>query len=816
MAKGRTKAPVEGGKDMFTTPVTAMMNGSQPWTQRGIEQPDSDEQHDASNYFAGSDKAQQGAVRSDKFRDAVPLSDEELGAIIQQQLTDARTFIDLEVGPMRAAAIEAYRGRMDYSDPDQGDIGYLDQALAPAGRSEIASRDVRDTISAMMGDLMRMFTSSDEIVEFEPVSPKDVDFAEQATDYANYVFQKDNDGFDVLFSAFKDALLQKTGIVKVWWDDAETVRTETYSGLDPAGLYALEQDDDVESIEVIQEYTVTPDTMGVPIPTIDARVKRRTTKGRIKIECLPPEEFLIDRRARSLDCDSPSTRGFNLVAHRSMMTTSELVALGYDEDLVREHVTSNELDANVERIARQPWARTVGGFEGVNPALQKVLYCESYAWVDGDGDGVAELHKICTMGPSFKIVAREPVDFIPFAVFHCDKEPHVFFGESIADVTQDIQRLKTQLWRDSLDSLSQSVRPRMAVVEGQVNYEDVLNNETGAIVRMRAPGMVQPLITPFVGADAQGMVDYSDSVLEKRTGVSLQSLGLGADAMQSTTAAAVNQQISSSQGRVELIARTLADGLRQVFKLILDLSCKYQDKARTVQLRGKWVDVDPRYWNADMAVNINVALGTGTAQDKIGMLSQIKATQEQILMQLGPNNPIVSMSQYTNTLTKICELTGFKNASQFFNQIPANQPPPPPPPPQPNPEVIAAQAAQQKAANAAQMDQQRMQLEIAKLQLEQQKAADEAQRLRDKDAAMIALQQYEIELKYGVQLHSASLDNVQADAQHRREQESALLQAQMQHLADAQSNVFNAQQQAPMPGMPQQQSATAQPELPGQ
>lgn len=795
--KGRMKAPVQGGKDMFNTPTKAMQNGSQPWTQRGIDLPDSDEQSDAStmragsDYFAGSDKAQQGAVNSGNFRDNVPLSDEELGAIIQQQLKDARTFIDYEVGPMRAHATEAYRGRMDYGEA--GDAGYEDQALAPAGTSQVASRDVRDTITAMMGDLMRMFDSTEEIVQFEPVSPKDVAFAEQATDYANYVFKKDNDGFQTLYEAFKDALLHKTGIVKVWYDNAETVRTESYSGLDPVGLYQLENDDEVEEIEVIKEYTITPDNLGAePIPTIDARVKRRMKKGRIRIECVPPEEFLIDRRARSLECDTPSSRGFNLVAHRSMMTTSELVALGYDEDLVREHVTSNELDMNVELLSRQPWARAVGGFEGINPSLQRVLYCEAYCWVDSDGDGIAELHKVCTMGPSFKIVAREPVDFIPFAVFHCDREPHTFFGQSIADVTADLQRIKTQVWRDSLDSLAQSIRPRMGVVEGQVNYEDVLNNETGAVIRMRAPGMVQPLITPFVGQDAFGMIDYTDQVLDKRTGVSLQSMGLSADTLQSTTQAAVMQQISSSQGRIELIARTLADGLRQVFKLILNLSCKYQDKPRTVQLRGTWVDVDPRYWNADMGVTINVALGTGSTQEKIAMLTQIKAAQEQILMQLGPNNPLVSLSQYSTTLTKICELAGFKNATAFFNQIPAGQqlPAPPQQPPQPDPHILKVQAD-------AQAEAQRIAIEQQRLQLEQYKAEQENQRLREKDAADLALRQRELELKYSTNIHNAILQSLAQDAQHERAQQTALQQSEMQHIADAHQHVFNTSQIQP-------------------
>ncbi|BDC37911.1 hypothetical protein [Paraburkholderia terrae] len=819
MARSKPKTAIGGGEN-FNTPAKAMMNGAQPWTQRGVKiapgvlsDADEDESDENSDYLAGADDAQQSSLASGKVasdRDFIPLTDEELGAIVQQQLTDAVTFIDYEVGPMRAQATEAYRGRMDYADADgdTGDAGYEDQALAPAGRTQIASRDVRDTITGMMPDLMRMFTSSDDVVQFEPTTAKDVPLAAQATDYANYVFTKDNPGFEILHDTIKDALTQKTGIVKVWFDDAEIVRTESYTGLDPVALQVLEDDTDVESIEVIKEYEFTPHTIGIPLPVIDAKVKRRMKKGRIRIESLPPEEFLVDRRARSLECDTPSSRGFNLVAHRSMMTTSELVALGYSESLIREHITNNELDFNVERVARQPWARTVGGFEGINPVLQRVLYVESYVWVDSDGDGIAELHQVCTMGPSYKIVSREPVDFIPFAVFHCDKEPHTFFGQSITDVTADIQRIKTQVWRDSLDSLAQSVRPRMAVVEGQVNYEDLLNDELGGVIRMRAPGMAQALTTPFVGQDAFGMIEYTDSVLDKRTGVSMQSMGLSADTMQSTTALAVQQQVSASQGRIELIARMLSDGLRQVFKLILNLSCAHQDKPRTVQLRGQWVEVDPRYWNADMAVQINIGLGTGTAKDKIAGLTQILAQQEKVLTNMGPNNPLCSLSQYSTTLAKIVELAGFKNTGMFFNQIPAGQQPPQPPappPPPPNPELI-------KVQNDSQIAQQKMQLEAQRLQLDQMKAAQEDQRLREKDAAQIQLQARELELKYQTQVQSQAANALIDDVQHQREQDNAMTQAAMDHVANAHQAIYDAANAQALAAQQQQ----AQPAQPGQ
>lgn len=740
----RPKAPVEGGTENFPfqSPRGAGQNGAQ--RPPGTEADDS---------FAGADDHQMGKVRSDKFTTGEPLSDEEIGALIQQELTDARSFIDYEVGPMRAYLTGAYRGTVDVysgddsddSDDQDGDFG--EGGIVPSGQSSIRSRDVRDTILGILPDLMRIYTSTtDSVVEYQAQTAESMEQAKQATDYANYVFMRDNPGFNTLYSIFKDAMIRKTGIVKVWWDNSVIVRWEHYKDLDPVAMFLLDQDSNVESIEVLEEKQPDKnDPDGVPL--CDVRVKRRITGGRIRVEALPGEEFLIDRRARSLEY-------FNVLAHRSMKTVSELVALGYDEDEVREHVTSPELDMNIEYIERQPWARVVGSFDGMNPSTQRALYCEAYAWIDSDGDGIAELHKICTMGPSYKVIEREPVEWHPFADFQCDPEPHTFFGEGIADVTEDIQRVKTQITRDALDSLGQSIRPRLAIVEGQVNYDDVLNNEIGAVIRQRAPGMVQSLDVPFVGQQAFPMIEYFDSVLEKRTGVSLSSMGLDPDALQSTTRLAVQQQMSASQGRTELLARILADGMRKVFKLILNLSVTHQDKPRTIMLRGKWVPIDPRYWNADMEVIVNTALGNGTAEQQIAALTQMAAKQEQIIMTLGPTNPICSMAQYANTLRKIAELSGFKNSDLYFSEVPPDwKPPSTGQQPPPNPQMLAVQ-------QDGQIAQQR-------LTMEQQKNQWEHERQQQNDAANAALKLHELELKYGVKIKS---DTINAEAQAQGDQ----------------------------------------------
>lgn len=704
-------------------------------------------------------EAEQEAEEDGENEPMEPMDDHQLQAIVAGTLQDAVRYIDLEIGGARALATSYYRG-----DP----LGDEEE-----GRSRVISMDVRDTVIALMPQLMRIFFSSENIVEFAPETPEDAEMARQATDYANYIIQRDNDGFGVIYQTFKDALVRKKGFIKYWWDEKEEVKTEQYSGLDDDAVALLMSDTGAE-LSIVASYPMPgveptqmafgPDGQPIgpqPVPMVhDVLIKRRTRKGRVNIQSLPPEEFIIDRRARSL-------QDATVVAHRSMKTVSELVQMGYDEDEVEQFVTSNELDTNIEYITRQPLARAVGGFDSFNPALGRVLYLECYAKVDYDGDGIAELRKVCVAGPSFKLLHHEACDHIPFAPFDCDPEPHAFFGLSTADVTMDIQKIKTHLLRGMLDSLAQSINPRMAIVEGQVNIDDVLNNEMGAVIRQRAPGMAQQLETPFVGQSAMPVLAYMDEVKEGRTGMSKASMGLNPDALQSTTKAAVAATITASQGQVELLARILSEGMKHLFKGILYLIVKHQDKPRMIQLRNEWVTMDPRTWNANMDVSVNVALGTGTTEDKLNTLGMIAAKQEQILLQLGPNNPLVTLGQYTNTLRQMVEMAGFKDSSKYFNALPSDFQPPMQPP-KPTPEELLAQAQ----AEAIQAD---VAKKAAELELKRQNDLMVDARERERVAQDGVLKKYELELKYQTDLNEQS---IQREIQMSAAQTSRLAQVE--------------------------------------
>jgi hypothetical protein len=526
--------------------------------------------------------------------------------------------------------------------------------------------------------------------------------------------------------------------MKCWWEEDETVRIEEYSGLDDQTLQILMQ----EQTDVMVMNTYPDQMMG---QLHDVQIKRKIKGGRVRIMSVPPEELLLDRRARSFD-DSA------IIAHRQMATVAQLIELGYDEDEVRENITSTDLDTNEEYLARQPVSAFGVSAESANPMMERVLYVEAYLRIDYDMDGIPELRKICCIGSGYKILRNLPASYIPFIDFPCDPEPHTSPLEamSIFDITHDLQEIKSEILRNTLDSLAQSIHPRTAIVEGQVNIEDVLNNETGAIIRMRAPGMVQPFSTPFVGQAAFPMLDYMDQLREDRTGMSKAAMGLNADALQSSTKAAVAATISASQGRIELISRIMAEGMRKLFKSILFLVTTHQDKARMVRLRNEFVQIDPRAWDAAMDCSINIGMGNGDTNERVAALMQISAKQQEVLTQLGVVNPLVTPSQYSSTLRKIVELNGFKDPSQFFNQIPADYQPPAPPAPKPTPEEMLAQVQ----AQSIQAD---IQKKAAELELSRQKMVMDDDFARDKMYQEMALKKYELELKYNTQISTAEI-----------------------------------------------------------
>ncbi len=671
------------------------------------------------------------------------MSMDNLVGVIKSEMDDAKDFIH-QVGSERAESTEYYLG----TEPEG----------TSTLQSEYVSTDVRESVLFMLPSIMRTFFGTKKIVEFVPKGPEDIQLAEQQTDYINYLIREKNPGFQVLYDVFKDALVRKTGFVKVFWDDSITSTTHEYSNIDPQSYQALILDKNVEVIEesATQETITTLDpisgeevTQEIPV-SYDLTIRRLKPKVQVCIESVPPEEILISRHARDIETAS-------YVAHRMVKSVSELIAMGYDPEEIEEYAgyggSSLDPESYEEEQARNPFDNMV--YPDRNDAGGKdVYYVEHYLYYDFDGDGIDERIRVCTAGDGLHVLNVEPWDELPICMFCPDPEPHTAIGSCPADYLKPIQAAKSQIMRDTLDSLGHSIFPRMGIVEGQVNVDDVLNTDIGQPIRMRAPGMVQPFAVPFVGKEAFPVLGYLDESKENRTGVSKASAGLNAEALQSTTSAAVTATMSGAQGRVELICRHFAEGgLKAMFKTVNNLVIKHQNAQDVFRLNGKFIPVDPRYWNSDKDMVVNVAISKSSDQEKFQVLTQVAGKQEQILQLLGPQNPLVSMQQYANTLTRMIELAGFQDAQSFINTEVPPMPPMPQEPPQPDPATLLAQAEAQKAQVQAQKA-------IIDAETDRMKIIMDDDRQRDIEEAQLRVKALELQAKYGAQINIAEINAI--------------------------------------------------------
>lgn len=667
-------------------------------------------------------------------------ADLQFEATVKALVDDAIDFIDQEVAPQREQATNYYKGA-PFGDEE-------------VGRSQIVMTEVRDVVQTMLPALLRIFCSSETVLEFIPRSERTVQVAEQQTDYVNYLFYVENKGFTVLHSAFKDALVRKTGILHWWVEDKDCTEELEWSGLDEASIALLAEEEGVtlEEPEEEEAYTIQDPETGQEVPappSLTVRGTRQYTEKVIRVEAVPPEEYFIARDARSEDDAVCQGR-------RRELTLSDLVEMGYDEDEIVANggTPSAGLTNNNEAQARNPGIFSGSSQAAPDPALEKYEYCEAYVRFDKDGDGIAELLKVCTLGEARYVLHSEAVNEAPFAILCPDPEPHTAIGYSIADQTTDLQEIKSSVVRNTLDSLANAIHPRTVVVEGQVNLDDAMNTEVGAIIRTRAPGAVQELTKPFVGQFSLPVLEYIDNISAKRTGITKASQGLDPDVLQSTTAGAVSATVSAAQERIELVARIFAEtGLARMARSLNKLACRHIDKPKVIKMRGKWSEVDPRSWNADLDVLINIGLGKGTEAERQQLLMFVAGAQKEAIATAGVDNPLTDLSLYRNTLADLMNIGGFKDVSRHFKNVdPAavqamlqGKPK--------DPATILAEVEQMKAQVQKNEADQKHMREMLKMQLEDD-------RERDRIQGDQLLKAQEIKAKYGAQIDIAQLEHM--------------------------------------------------------
>jgi len=682
-----------------------------------------------------------------------PGDPESYEQFIHSLISDALDYENSVLAPDRDEAQKYYYGYLPSLYPDgspysdtlivQDPNATYEDILGPeetANKSSFVSTDVRDAILGVLPSLIRIFAASEKVCSIMPRIQAEVSTAKQATDYVNYVFWNDNPGFLVLYGAFKDAMTVKTGFVKWWTDDNQQIQTKTFVDITEQQLQLLLMED--TSARVMEQGQVDPQKHTLSYVVINYTV----SKPIIKVAGVPPEEMRIDRYARSFGRS-------RIIGHERIVYIDELVAMGYDRELCSNYVQTQDIhNFTMESMIRNPG-------RGMSTRIgDGVLYGEYYVWIDRDGTGTPQLRYICTMGEDHAIVNDEPANRVKFALFSCDPISHTIVGDSVADLTIDIQRIKTNMFRGVLDSLAESINPKLAVNELMTNMDDVMNDDLGAIIRTRGDpnAAVSYTSTPFVGQQALPIIQLLNDVIQRRTGLSDAAKGLDPKALQSSTQIGVDAIITGAQERIELIARVLAEtGWKDLFCGLYNEICENPNQRRELRINGQFNTYDTSTFDAAMSVEINPTLGKGTDLVRMMALQQIKQDQTQIVTQMGLGNPICGIQEMLNTVTDMLDLMNIKDVGRYFKMPdPATIQAITTAPKEPDAMTVAARAQWQKvqsdtagkvgeqniqqqknvqdAANAAAQLEQRKVFEDGKLQLEAQRMALEHQQAMEK------------------------------------------------------------------------------------
>ncbi|HEX8418578.1 MAG TPA: hypothetical protein VF638_01040 [Sphingomonas sp.] len=604
------------------------------------------------------------------------MKDADLRELVIKRRDASFKYVSSELSSARREALRFYRGdNMDLYG-DSGD-----------GLSTVVSRDTMEAIESMLPSLMKPFVAGDETVRFEPTGPEDEEPAKQATEYINYLFQNHNDAFRVIYDSLKDGLLYRYGCAKVVMEEVED-SAETYRSVTPEERMAAEAAGELEIVGDIEENDDG---------TFNLRAKPKAKRKMFRVHVIAPEQFIFEQRLSSL-ADA------TFLAHHDERVVGDLIAMGLPKAKV-EKLQAGMPDT-LEDDERHRYDSERENLDDADPA-RKVWVDECYIRCDYEGDGTLSWRKVVIAGNDNTLLLNEEADDHPFEGWTPIPEPHKLVGQSIADLTRDIQMQKTALKRETQNAAYLANRPMREAVEGQVNLDDLLNPTVGGVVRVKQVGMIREL--PSGGANvidqAMQLIESLDADREARTGVTRYNQGMDANSLNKT-ATGVSIISNASMQRQELVARQYAESfLKPVFLKMLGLVSRHQDKAQVIRLRGKWVEMDPSEWKTGYDMSVSVGLGTGNKDQVMAHLQALLAVQQQIAEgQGGPNGPLVTWENIYEVAKQLPATMGLKGNDRFFTD--------PAPdegeqggeqqPQQPDPAATQAQAAQQAQAQAEQ------------------------------------------------------------------------------------------------------------------
>lgn len=600
------------------------------------------------------------------------LDDDALLALLQRKEDAASHYVHGQLGSERETALREYY-RMPYGN--ESDDGW----------SQIVASDVSDSVEWILPALLKTFSSTDKAVSFEPQTAADVQGADQATDACNYVFYRQNNGFLILYTAIKDMLTVRNCAVMWRKETKETVSSVPFKGATPEMLTMLLQEQDAEIEQAMPTPIMGPDgqpqidpmTMQ-PVMGYTGRMKKTEKRTIVKVDAFSPEDLLVDR-----EWTSPILQDCPYVSRLMRVSKSDLAQMGFklddEDDLEASDQPGASANMRLSRVNSSDTSTILAQDDGDESTDEGWLRIE-YVLADRDGDGIAE--RLCVYRLDSKILKVEVVSHVPIATSSPILNTHRWDGQSVADLVSDLQKLHSEILRQSIDNLKLTNNPRTKVLTDAnwsplANIDDLLDSRIGGIIRMRDPNAISEQVTPFAAGASMPMLEYVQGMRENRTGVSRTSMGLNPDSLNNTATGRTLDQSSAMQ-RIELIARIIAETLvKPIFQGILKVLTEGDMQKMCFRLRDEFVEYDPNEWRDQYDMTINVGLGTGDTMQKAAQLQSVYQMQ-----MAGMPMGLATPKELYHTASKIVENSGFKDVQNFVVD-PSKAPPQPPQPPLP-------------------------------------------------------------------------------------------------------------------------------------
>jgi hypothetical protein len=690
---------------------------------------------------------------------AEPISEQDLKAIAQSEVRSAMGELTGDLANERAEALDYY-----YGNP----IGRLYQPNED--RSSVVITTLRDTVEWMMPQLMRMFAQADSVVEFDAVGSEDEEAAEQETQAINHIFWRQNEGFLILYTWFKDALLQKNGTVKFWLEEQDDREIEEYDGLTDMALAQLLKDGEYEVMEHAESEVESMD--GQPLHRLV--LERVGSEKKLMVANVPPEEFLISDDAHSLDVQTERPR---MVGHHTEKTGSELLSMGFPKSAVEEMMKGSDDDDryDAEWTSRYNYSDEqqilTGGTDYGHESQRKTRLYELYMDLDMDGDGRTELIKIYMAGD---YIEYESADHVPFACLTPYINPHKHHGQSEYDMVRELQEISTQVFRNVLDNMYQTNNVRVIANEN-VDLDSLLVTRPGAPIYTETTGPVgndiMPFAPPVMWEHGLNLMEYLDEIRKDRTGISDTTMGLNADTLANANTGVMLEAMEAARGKIELVARIFAEtGIKWLFRGLHQLARQNYDQELRYELSGNYVSVNPQEWRKRSNLTINVGTASGSSQRELMRLQTIGEIQAQMVGGGGLGVTILPSHLY-QTAKDIAENLGAKDGDKYFMDPMTRQ----------SPEVqqmLQIQMPQQGPDPTTMALQAQAQIEQGKTQAQREKTQMEGQI----KAAELQLRREEMEIRQNIEALKAEVSNLQAAAKNQTELEKVRTQSQAKEM----------------------------------